>query len=74
MANKPSTARGHVDKARDILEIIAANAGKLSFDQMLQAAQIHALLAVAEAQRTANMLTFAGGVAISDDVIRRVND
>lgn len=69
------TARDHVEKARDILALIRNNAGSLNTDQLLKAAQIHATLAMAEAARTANMLTFASmEVTPFDEVIRRVDN
>ena len=54
---KPSTARDHADKARDLLDYVNSTYGKLSAEQYIQLAQVHATLAVAEAARTANYLT-----------------
>ena len=71
---KPSTAREHAERARELIDKVRNSGVPLSTDQMLKSAHVHATLALAEAVRTTNMLMFAGGVAIPDHVVRRVDN
>ena len=72
---KASTAREHIEKARDILGTVSATYGGLGCDQLLALAQIHATLALAEATRTANKIAGAQAEhAMTDDVYLRIDN
>lgn len=73
--SEPNTALSHAERAREVMKLLGDTAGRLTTDQMLAKAQVHATLALAEATRTHNMLMVSQvNYAIADDVLRRVND
>lgn len=72
---KPTTAREHADRARELIDKVRNSGVPLSTDQMLKSALVHATLAVAEATRTTNMIVSSQAqYSMTDDVFRRVDN
>lgn len=72
---KISMAREHAERARDLLASISATFGNVGCDQAIAVAQVHATLALVEAQRTANMIAASQAEhTMTDDVYRRVDN